>query len=365
MNERVIQFRVGVVVVAATIITGIMIMLIGEGKTLIRRQYTVYLMFPTAPGVMVDTPVRKHGVLIGRVSGVELRDEGGVRLTARIDSGRRLRRNEVCVIKSASLLGDAVLEFIPTGDPEDFVQDRETIANGVVATNPVEVITELQGTLETAVTSIGEAASEVQQLAERINSTLGADDGQVQRIFNKSERAVDQVTTTMEAIEDFVGDPELRDSIKNSLQKLPAVVDDVQRTLSDIRQSMSGFDRVTAQAEQNLQNLNSFTGPLGERGEELAGDLAATLENANLISEQFVTFSEALNNREGTIGRLIYDRELYDRLNESIRRVNMASRRIEPIMNNVRVFTDKIARDPRELGVKGALNRRPLGVGLK
>jgi phospholipid/cholesterol/gamma-HCH transport system substrate-binding protein len=34
-------------------------------------------------------------------------------------------------------------------------------------------------------------------------------------------------------------------------------------------------------------------------------------------------------------------------------------------MNDIRVFSDKIARDPRQLGLKGALDKRPLGAGTK
>ena len=32
---------------------------------------------------------------------------------------------------------------------------------------------------------------------------------------------------------------------------------------------------------------------------------------------------------------------------------------MKPILDDVRVFSDKIARDPRQLGLKGALDRRP------
>ena len=34
-------------------------------------------------------------------------------------------------------------------------------------------------------------------------------------------------------------------------------------------------------------------------------------------------------------------------------------------MNDIRIFSDKIARDPRQLGLKGALDKRPLGTGNK
>ena len=110
MDERVIQFRVGVVVVAAASITVILVMLFGALPTL-RPRYTLHIRFPEAPGVTVDSPVRKSGVQIGRVSNVKLLEQGGVVISMRIDKRFPLRRNEICRIGSDSLgTGDAVLE---------------------------------------------------------------------------------------------------------------------------------------------------------------------------------------------------------------------------------------------------------------
>ena len=68
MDERVVQFRVGVVVLATVIIMGILILLFGEARTLVQGHYTVNVKLPRAPGIAVDTPVRKSGILIGRVA---------------------------------------------------------------------------------------------------------------------------------------------------------------------------------------------------------------------------------------------------------------------------------------------------------
>ena len=38
---------------------------------------------------------------------------------------------------------------------------------------------------------------------------------------------------------------------------------------------------------------------------------------------------------------------------------------VKPILDDIRIFSDKIARDPRQLGLKGALDRRPVGTGTK
>jgi hypothetical protein len=118
MDERVLKFRVGVVVIASAIVTVVLVMLFGAWPTMLQPQYTLHIRFPEAPGITVDTPVRKSGVLIGRVSRVELLDEGGVLVSTNINRNFTLRRNETCRIGTGSLLGDAVLEFVPAGNDE-------------------------------------------------------------------------------------------------------------------------------------------------------------------------------------------------------------------------------------------------------
>ena len=82
--------------------------------------------------------------------------------------------------------------------------------------------------------------------------------------------------------------------------------------------------------------------------------------------------TESLNSRDGTIGRLIHDPAVYDNLNrllcnsnQVVLQINQIALRLRPIVDDVRVFTDKIARDPRQLGVKGALDQTPSGQGSK
>ena len=77
---------------------------------------------------------------------------------------------------------------------------------------------------------------------------------------------------------------------------------------------------------------------------------------------QLVQFSEALNNREGTLGQLLHDRQLYDQISASMSNIEHLSRRLRPILEDARVFTDKVARDPGRLGVKGMLDRRQSGI---
>jgi len=368
MNERVIQFRVGVVVVAAAIITLLMVLIFGEGMSFVRSQYTVRLHFPRAPGVTVGTPVRKQGILIGRISKVEIDDElGGVNLTAKIDSDKDLYKDELCYIKTSSLLGDPILEF---AQPKQFVtprvkvSDNDVVADGIVGTDPLEVISNLEGNVRDVLISIESAAGQVGTLAESLNETFGTDDDSFARLIRKSELALDQFNTTMSTLDDVVGDPEIRQSLKQSLAGLPDAMTEMRTTLSAARETLAGFDRMSGKAEMNLDNLRNFTEPLGERGADLVANVDASVASLDELLRQLVTFGEALNNSEGSLGQFVHNRELYDSLNDAAIRIDHATRTIAPIMQNVRTLTDKIARDPRLLGVKGALDRKPSGAGL-
>ena len=113
MDERRLRIRVGIVVFAAVIVSMILVVLFGLKPQFLQPQYVVKVGFPRAPGVSRDTPVRKDGVPIGRVSDVMLRDKGGVVITMRIDENRKLRMNEFARISMGSLVtGDAVIEFV-------------------------------------------------------------------------------------------------------------------------------------------------------------------------------------------------------------------------------------------------------------
>ena len=102
MDERVLQFRVGVVVVASVIATVILVMLFGAWPNVWQRKYEIHVRFPEAPGITVDTPVRKSGVLIGRVSNVRLLEEGGVLVSMRVFQKYNLRLYETCRIGTGS-----------------------------------------------------------------------------------------------------------------------------------------------------------------------------------------------------------------------------------------------------------------------
>jgi phospholipid/cholesterol/gamma-HCH transport system substrate-binding protein len=368
MDDRVLRLRVGVVVLAAAMITAFLVARFGDLPLLGAATYTVYVRFPRAPGVTEGTPVRMSGVQIGRVTRLELLQPTGVRVVTEIERGRTILDSHACWITSASVLGDSVLEFVPPDRvPPDArpIEDRTEIINGRVAANPLEVLTEVGPSLEASLVSVRDAGAEVATAARNLNNVIANNQDQLPRVAQKAERALDQFGTAMTNLNGIFDDPQMRADLRRTLQDFPRFMEEARSTLGRANEAFDSMKSASSRADRNLANLENFTKPLGERGPQLVDNLDGSLANINQLLERLVTFSDNLNNRQGTLGRILHDDALYLRLERTLTNAEDITARLKPIMDDVRVFSDKIARDPRQLGLKGALDKRPLGTGTK
>jgi phospholipid/cholesterol/gamma-HCH transport system substrate-binding protein len=369
MDERILRFRVGVVVVAAALITMFLITLLGAWPNPFTPRNTLHILFPAAPGVTIDTPVRKSGIEIGRVSAMELKETGEVLLTLKIDSRFPLRYNEECRIATGSLVtGDAVLEFVPApkATSKELIPDGSYLTNGRVESDPFEIIADLQGQLQPALRSIETAGNEVGKLANTMNTLLGSNDDQLGGIVKKTDLALDNFNKAMISIDSLIGDEKLRTNLRESIDKLPEMLDQARNTLADMQSTLQKFSLVAVRAEKNLANVEDFTAPLGQKGEAIVQNIVDSTASINELLANFAELSHSLKNKEGTVGQLINNPELYERLNRTLAEIELVVRKLEPIVNDVRVITDKVARDPGgEIGLRSILDRRPPGAGQK
>ena len=63
-EQRWYFFRVRLVVLIAFVVMAILTVMFSD---ILKTQYTIYVELPQAPGATKDTPIRKHGITIGRV----------------------------------------------------------------------------------------------------------------------------------------------------------------------------------------------------------------------------------------------------------------------------------------------------------
>jgi len=358
MDERVIQFRVGAVVVGAFLLLLILLLVLGNLRRFLPSKLgggtenTVHIMFAQAPGVSKGTPVRKNGVLIGRVSDVQLRDEPGaegVLVTAAIDNKFTLRENEVCRI-GGSLLGDAVLEFVLSGNkklPNTPLESGETIL-GISSSDPLQLIGNLEATLSESLKSVAGTSDEIGKLARRFSDLLDNNDEQIARVANKAEDTLDQIRKVAKNADDLLGDEEVKKNFKLALAEFPSV-------LKDTHDAIGGFKSTLESADRNLKNVEGLTKPLGQRGAQLVDNIERTTAKLDHILDELSQFSKAINNPNGSLGQLMSNPDLYRHIESAVCNVDELTRELKPIVRDAKVFADKIARHPEILGARGAI----------
>jgi phospholipid/cholesterol/gamma-HCH transport system substrate-binding protein len=355
VNDRMMQFRVGVVVLATAIIAGILIVLFGDLPSLVQATYPLKMSFADARGVSNGTPVRKNGILVGRVADVELDEKGGVSVVADIDSYVPIYKDEQPRI-ATTLLGDAEIQLVPgrVVPPRQRIAPEEVLV-GAVSRDPFEVFATLEPKLGSALESLTQASESVTKLSANLDRLLLGEDDTFSKMVAKTEKALDAFSLAMDNINDVMGDANARANLKQTLNSLPEVI-------NDLRTTVQGIGTTVDTADRNLRNLEGLTRPLGERGEGMVAQVDKTIGRLDEVLQQATFFTRALNESEGTLGKLVRDPKVYDDLAQAAANVNNLTKELRPIVDDVRVFTDKIARHPEQLGVRGALDRRP---GLK
>ena len=355
MNDRMMQFRVGVVVLATAIIAGILIVLFGDLPSLVQATYPLKMSFADARGVSNGTPVRKNGILVGRVADVELDEKGGVSVVADIDSYVPIYKDEQPRIAS-TLLGDAEIQLVPgrVVPPRQRIAPEEVLV-GAISRDPFEAFATLEPKLGSALESLTQASESVTKLSANLDRLLLGEDDTFSKMVAKTEKALDAFSLAMDNINDVMGDANARANLKQTLNGLPEV-------MNDLRTTVRGIGTTVDTADRNLRNLEGLTRPLGERGEGMVAQVDKTIGRLDEVLQQATLFTRALNESEGTLGKLVRDPKVYDDLAQAAANVNNLTKELRPIVDDVRVFTDKIARHPEQLGVRGALDRRP---GLK
>lgn len=358
MDERLMQFRIGVMVLASLLIAAILIVTFGEWRWPFPAEYTVYIRFPEAPGVAERSPLRKSGIVIGYVRNVELTPEGQVMVTARVERKYTLRHNEVCRLNRA-ILGDSILEFSLSPDPKastEIVKDGD-VMTGVVPPDPIVVLTNLQERLVTAINSVDETAQALGDTVRSANRILTDNESQVKELLSNANQMVNVARETVTNANEIVGDPELKARLKDALARVPQVVDEIRATLDETNQTIRT-------ARENLENLRGVTEPLAESGPNIVKRLDSSLTNLERVSVQLAEFSEALNRDDTTLGKLVRDPTLYQKLDRTMTNVQQLTQDLRPVISDLRVFSDKIARHPEMLGVRGAIERQAGTKGI-
>lgn len=284
MNRTGTEFRVGIFVLIALTIGGILIFTIGERRNLFTQKSTYFTYFTDVGGLRPGSPVRMGGVDVGVVADVSLNDKGRTRVDFGVNTraAHLVRKGSKVQISAKGLLGDKLITVtIGTG--------RE-LENGSLI--PSEEVKDLATYMQQA----SGILSDAQATARHLNvATTGLETPEIAEDIKKSTRSLakilGQVSDGHGTAARLVNDPELANNISETLQNARTASAELAAASHSLRQISDEVRAGDGTAHEIIY---------GRNGVELANNLAdASNELAQLL--------QAARTENGAVHSLIYD----------------------------------------------------------
>jgi len=366
MNERVMQFRLGMFVIVAGLVLTMLIVWFGESPTILRDQVYLKVRYPQAPGVIEGVPVRKSGIRIGEVSAIDFDERpdqpDGVIVILALDGRYKLREGSAPRI-TRSLIGDVAIDMQPGKGSQHLITARHAadapIIEGEVSPDPAKA-------LEAATIAFEEAGDTLKMLREAAAgvSKLSKSADQADAFLTTWLKTGKDVSRAGDSIDRFIRANEeqvrpvvanLREVSQKLKDTLDAPTQDAFKTaVHRISQLSTRLDSGIAEVSPLLKDLGA---PVSHRP---TTDFGQTVRRLNRIAMDVELLSRALRdkdgnlNSQGSIQKLILKSELHDNFNQLALTANQAIAQLQGVLRLLKDFAERLARDPGAM-FKGAI----------
>jgi phospholipid/cholesterol/gamma-HCH transport system substrate-binding protein len=339
MDDRTRRIRLGIFALVVLGLLGTLIVLFGSLPTFFQRTNTYTVRFTDAPGISPGTPVRRSGVRIGEVSGVELDEERGiVRVQLAIGVRYTLRRNDRPMIVLGLLGSDAAIDIVPQQPEAGEEPDRTPLRAGAelvgfraasvntLLTRATEVVPTTQETLA----DIRKSMQRLERMAPLAEETMR----EYRDLARAAQREIPNVSRTNEELRQLIADtrqavPEVRATNKE-YQELAR---EVRQAIPELKQTNQEVQRLAKEVREAIPDLRNTSADIGTaaRNWGRVGERVNVLLQSN--EEKLV---KALDQINDTLERVanVFNEENQRNVNAILRNLSTASDHFPAISRN-------------------------------
>ena len=176
----------------------------------------------------------------------------------------------------------------------------------------VEIVSDLMGNVK-VILCLGDGANGMLAPGDTLlgGQQLGAL-GKVSGMVPRLEMMMPKLDSILGNINALLSDPALRNSLSNIetlTANLTTTTNELHRLSAELNRQVPGL---MSKADGVLDNAQTLTGNLSQL------DVAATLAKVNTTLDNVEQMTARLNSNEGTLGLLMRDASLYERLNSTV-----------------------------------------------
>jgi phospholipid/cholesterol/gamma-HCH transport system substrate-binding protein len=286
-----------------------------KGLDIFKKQYSYYVVFENASGLLPSHLVTVNGLSVGIVDKIQLMPQNSnkILITINIDKNVEIPANSIARVASSNPLSSPQIEIL-FGNESQYLQDGDTIRSEIFA-----------GLLD----GLGEIMAHVKNIMISIDTSVNL----LQKTLQSG--ALDNVEITLKNLRTTT------DKIDNLLavnsSKVNTIVADVQIFTNTLH--------------KNDNKINEMIGNFNDISEKLAeAELKKTVNNAADAIGKLDSLLNKMNQGEGTLGQLMVNDSLYINLQNSL--VSLDKLLID-IQKNPKKYINITVFEKKKKGVSG------------
>lgn len=277
--------------VGALTAIAIVILILGfnylKGRNITDRSDEIYAVFPSVKGVQKSNAVMINGLQVGKVADLREKDRNltGIIVTINLTKNINIPKNSVVAINS-ELLSSTSLDIV-LGDSPDFVTDGDTL-------NTV-----------TSQSIMGQLSKSINPAIENVNKTLGS---------------LDMLIRKLSAIVDTTTQLNLQGIVANLSHTTRALDRMVNAENSVLMKSLNNVESITGNLAKNNDHISATMSNLDKTTSQLASvNFEEVVQSLKTTMTKLQNTVDNVNDKKGTMGLLLNDRQLYDEIRQTNR----------------------------------------------
>jgi phospholipid/cholesterol/gamma-HCH transport system substrate-binding protein len=246
----------------------------------------VYAVFPNVDKLVVSNPVFINGLQVGKVTNLQEKDKNmsGIVVTIALTKDINIPRNSVATLNSELLSNTAINVFL--GNGTNYLKEGDTLRTE----RSLALTDRLQRSIDPAINNINKTLLSLDDVLQKLNTILDPN------TRNNLQGIISNLATSSRSLE----------------QLLNTETGMLAKSINNMHTITAGFARNGPKIDSTLSNLQLATDKLSK------AKIAEAIESLQRTMARLEAGIAKIDSKEGTVGLLLNDRQLYD----EVRRTN-------------------------------------------
>ena len=271
-----------------------------KGANLLDSSRTFYTVYENVEGLAPSAPVTISGNVVGKVQSITFTEDGSGKLNVKllVDDDFQFSKNSKAELYEAGLIGGKAVAIVPAFDGAGMAEDGD----------------KLEGSIKAGLSEL------VNQKLTPLQEDLGS-------MLNSADKLLKNINE--------VFDDETKANLKGSIKELNGLVSSFKSTSTSINNLIADNQE---KLDSTISNFESSSKSLASITDEVAkANLSTTINELQATINSFSTLLKAMENGEGSMGKLMKDEALYNN-------IEGATKELEELLRDIKLHPKRYFR---------------------